>query len=1000
MHLWLRCFCASAVFTVAFAATLSAMAADGDASKVQSPLSPADAIKHFVSPDGYRVEIVASEPDIADPVAARFDEDGRLWVAEMRDYPDGWPDGPPPKSRIIMLEDRDDDGRYETSHVFADKLPFATGVQPWKGGVIVTAAGKVMYMKDTNGDGRTDVQETWYSGFAEDNPQHRVNHPRFALDNRIYVAVGSRGAAIKSSRTPNAEPLNVSGRDFRFDPNGTAAEAVTGPGQFGVTFDDFGNRFEVSNRNPMYHLVLAERYLTRNPLLTISDVKQDVAASGEASHVFPISQSWTTSILHAGQFTAACGVDVYRGDALRDCYGNGFTCEPTGNLVHREIVSSTGGSFTAKPAYEGKEFLASDDAWFRPVNIDGGPDGALYVVDMYRCVIEHPQYMPAELKQRPDLRYGEDKGRVWRVTSAEKTKREKPKLSQSSTAELVKLFEHPSGWWRDTASRLIYERQDRSIAPDLVKMAQSGATPVARVLALWALNGLGLTDDKQLTASLADASPRVREQAIVLAEPLAERPIEFQRAVQKLSGDGDARLRFQVALSLGSSKLDNTAEALAAIALVGSGDIWTRRAVATATPDLVAAALSLVLARLSAPSTSGGDNDLALVDELARIVGASRDTKWISTQLRSIDPNSGRKAPEGLALALVNGLAQGARSRGTTVVDLVAADSADGNDLKRIVEHWFARSADIVADASREAADRNEACNLLAYAPFELASPTLLKLLDTDPSQDVRRRALSALASQRDPRVGPLVIERMGTATPGLRSAMLDALLLDTTRCNLLLDEIAAGRIKAGELGVLRAGRIVKHRDKDVQKRGNELLASAMPADRAKALTDYQEVLAITADAAHGKEVFRKNCSTCHRIGDVGVDVGPSIADSRVKTPDQLLVDILQPSKAIDNNFMSYSVTTVDGQGYTGVIVAETATSVTMKLPEAKTVALLRSDIDELRPNGISLMPDGLEKNISKQDMADVIAFVKNWRYLTSGVPASTVPSPTTSTTN
>ncbi|HEX3869060.1 MAG TPA: PVC-type heme-binding CxxCH protein, partial [Pirellulales bacterium] len=313
--------------------------------KVHSPLATDEAVKRFVLAEGFKIELVAAEPDIADPVAARFDEDGRLWVVEMRDYPEGWPEGPAPRSRIVMLEDLDNDGRYETSHVFADKLLFATGVQPWKRGIIATVAGKIVYMKDTDGDGRADVMENWFEGFAQENPQLRANHPRFALDNRVYVATGLKGGAAESKRTPGADAVPLRSRDFRFDPLGTMAEAITGPGQFGVTFDDYGNRFEVSNRNPLFQLVLADRYLERNPLFAVTDVKQDVAASGDASRVFAISQSWTTSILHAGQFTAACGTDIYRGDALAGCYGNSFTCEPTGNLVHREVLSPAGATF-------------------------------------------------------------------------------------------------------------------------------------------------------------------------------------------------------------------------------------------------------------------------------------------------------------------------------------------------------------------------------------------------------------------------------------------------------------------------------------------------------------------------------------------------------------------------------------------------------------------------------------------------------------------------------
>src|SRR5947209_5704467 len=386
------------------------------------PLAPADALKGFqLADDSLKIELAAAEPEVIDPVAIRFDEDGRMWVVEMTDYPLGNPDkNGPPLSRVRVLEDKDGDGRFETSTTFADKLLFATGLQPWKGGVFVTMSGKLVYMKDTDGDGRADVNETWFEGFAEQNSQLRANHPRLALDNWIYVANGLRGGQVINRKLGEKEPINISGMDFRFHPLTGAAEAVTGNGQFGLCFDDWGNRFNCSNRNPVRHVVIEDRYLKANPGVTVSATVNDVAAWGEQSRIFPISRAWTTSNLHAGQFTAACGVYIYRGDLLpAEFKGNVFTCDPTGNLIHREIMQPAGPTFTSKAAYEGKEFLASPDEWFRPVNMELGPDGALYVVDMYRCVIEHPDFVPDELKRRPDLRLGDDRGRIWRIVPAE-----------------------------------------------------------------------------------------------------------------------------------------------------------------------------------------------------------------------------------------------------------------------------------------------------------------------------------------------------------------------------------------------------------------------------------------------------------------------------------------------------------------------------------------------------------------------------------------------------
>ena len=277
------------------------------------PLSPAEALAKFqLAEPELKIELAAAEPEVIDPVAIRFDERGRMWVVEMRDYPLGPPAGEAPLSRIKILEDRDLDGKFETATIFADKLSFVTGLQPWKGGVIVTLAGRIAWMKDTSGDDKVDVDETWYTGFAEQNSQLRANHPRLALDNHVYVANGLRGGVVVNKRLPDEKPINLQGRDFRFDPLTGKAESVSGNGQFGLCFDDWGNRFTCTNRNPVIHVVLEDRYLKLAPKIPIPAVVQDVAAAAEKSKVYPISRAWTTSNLHTGTFTAACGVHVYR----------------------------------------------------------------------------------------------------------------------------------------------------------------------------------------------------------------------------------------------------------------------------------------------------------------------------------------------------------------------------------------------------------------------------------------------------------------------------------------------------------------------------------------------------------------------------------------------------------------------------------------------------------------------------------------------------------------
>ncbi|HJT30832.1 MAG TPA: PVC-type heme-binding CxxCH protein [Pirellulales bacterium] len=966
----------------------NAQAADSRASAVEriaSPLEPEEALRHFRLAPGLAIELVAAEPEVIDPVAARFDEEGKLWVVEMRDYPNGPERGAPPLSRVKCLEDADGDGRFETARLFADQLLFATGVQPWHGGVIVTYSGRVEWLKDTDGDGRADVRETWFTGFAEENPQLRANHPLFAIDNYVYVANGLRGGMIASTWRRDHREISISGRDFRFEPLHGAAEAVSGNGQFGLTFDDFGNRFICNNRNPLMHVVLEDRYLARNPMLAVPGVVNDVAAAGDASHIYPLSQAWTTSILHAGQFTAACGAHIYRGDALPErFYGDGLTCEPTGSLVHCESLSPAGASFAGRPEREGVEFLASPDGWFRPVNLTTGPDGALYVVDMYRAVIEHPQFVPDELKNRPDLRDGDDRGRIYRIVKADWRRPPRPKLPLTDPTALAKLLAHPNAWWRETAARLLYERQNRQVAPTLATMVQQAPDPRTRVQALWLLSGMRELDADLLQQAMNDPAARVREAAVLLSERLLDETPALRHRVIELAGDPDARLRFQVALSLGFAPGDDVIAPLARIALRGADDVWTRRAVLTSVGTRPGKLMIAMIEGLK--KTKPSDGTWHLLDDTARLVGARHEAAEVSDVLKALSVLKPSESSDAMRLTVLSGVARGVRGRGMTWQAMTdrLSDSAARDAAREI----FSQAAETARRNQASAEARQRACAALAYASDELALGVLPEIIQAAAEQPLRLAAIAALAAHDTPRVAELLLADLPQQTPVARHAVIDALLARPDRAGRLLGELAAGRLKPAELDPAQAQRLLRHSDPRLRARAGQLLAAALPADRAKVVAQYQSSLELKADPEHGREIFKKNCATCHRIGDLGVDVAPSIADSRTKTQQQLLTDILEPSRAIDNNYVSYSATTNDGQSFVGIVAAETASSITLKLPEGKTVSLLRGDIDELRSNGVSLMPEGLEKNISVQEMADLISFIKNWRYLDARLPA------------
>src|SRR5437016_1711332 len=465
-----------------------------------SPLAPHEELTTFHFADSNLIaDLVASEPDVVAPVAIAWDADGRLFVAEMTDYPSG-----PVSGRIRLLEDRDRDGRYERATIFADKIAFPNGVMPWNGGVLVTAAPDILFFKDTDGDGRADERRVLLTGFAEGNQQLRVNGLFWGLDNWIYGANGRSDGEVRWSTDTDAkekgapaEAVSIRRRDFRFrletgegrhvavpDKSGPPTrlpsrqfEAIAGHSQFGCAHDDWGNRFPVFNNIPIRHVVIEQRYLDRQPLLSGTDTVVPISAPDDKGRVYYLAPPTLLIPQASDYFTSACGSTVYRGDALGpDYYGNFFVCEPVHNLIQRRRLIPNGATFVAERAVIEKDFLASTDSWFHGVFTTTGPDGCLYVVDFYRKFVEHPAWVAEELKNTTPWRTGEAHGRIWRIHPKNwKPETPKPNLSRAKSTELVKHLSAANGWWRDTAQRLLVERQDRSIVPALEKMIPGSA---------------------------------------------------------------------------------------------------------------------------------------------------------------------------------------------------------------------------------------------------------------------------------------------------------------------------------------------------------------------------------------------------------------------------------------------------------------------------------------------------------------------------------------------
>ncbi|MGE4183193.1 MAG: PVC-type heme-binding CxxCH protein, partial [Limisphaerales bacterium] len=468
--------------------------ADGAPTDMPAPLAPNAALRSLrVAPDDLEIELVASEPLIRDPVAIDFGSDGQLYVLEMHDYPAGLDGQGKPGGRLNVLSDTNGDGFPDKSEVWADDLPFPTGLMAWEEGALVCAAPDILWLRDRDGDGRAESREVLFTGFATHNFQARVNSPRWGLDGWVYGAAGLFGGSIESPRTGKTHPL--SGHDFRFDPATGAFEPASGLTQQGRVRDEFGNWFGCDNGSWMWHFPFPERALSRNPALRVQETRIYVPKGPDPNAVFPRSVTLErfNDPHQANRATSACGLEVYRDSVLGPGFRhNAFIAEPVHNLVRRFQVVSTGTSFagTRSPTEVPFEFLASTDSWFRPVELRTGPDGGLWVVDMYRFVIEHPRWITPERLATLDVRAGSDRGRIYRVRPRDKPLRPATgNLARLAPREWVRVLASPNGVQRDLAHRLILKSGDATLDADIRSLARNAPDPEVRVQALAVLQG-------------------------------------------------------------------------------------------------------------------------------------------------------------------------------------------------------------------------------------------------------------------------------------------------------------------------------------------------------------------------------------------------------------------------------------------------------------------------------------------------------------------------------
>jgi putative membrane-bound dehydrogenase-like protein len=937
-------------------------------------------------PPGFRVELVAAEPDVLDPVAFDWDVQGRLWVVEMADYPSGMDGQGAPGGRVRVLTDGDGDGRYETSRLFADGLSFPNGILCWRDGAIVTAAPRMLLLRDSDGDGQCDAREVLIDGFMEGNQQLRVNGLRWGLDGMVWCASGGHhaghGAKTVVTSRRNGREYALGSHDFRFDPDTGEIQLESGPSQYGRCRDSFGHWFGTQNANPLWHWVIADRALARNPHVPAGTaIRHVVGPNSPPVHPASPPEKRFHSFEQSGRYTSACGSTIYGDTVLYPAGGplHAFTCEPFHNLVQHNLLADDGASFVAsRPAGEGPtDFFASDDRWCRPVMARTGPDGCLWVADMYRFMIEHPDWLPPEGRAEllPHYRLGDDRGRIWRIVREDAPYRGFPAAVRGADtpARRVALLDDDNAWRRDRGQQLLLHEtdaagQDRAV-PLLRGLAVSCPRPETRVQALCTLAALGRLDDALLIGAIGDPHPRVRERAVFLAEE-CESPAVVAAAVA-LANDPDAKVCLQLAVSCGAWPTPEAADALVGVAVRFADDPLFRTAVmssALAHADRFAAGILAAGPAVAAAyreallRQSLGRHDVHTVAAiLARAVAAAQPERMATLDAALADLQRLAADPWTLATG----------ATGPAAASLAAATAAVDRELDR--------AADVAADGAEPPERRFAAARLLARAPRTrdrgVALLAAWLVPQTDPA--VQAAAVEALARCGAEGVPAALAAAWPGMSPAVRAAAVDAWLSRGPWASDLLDLVASGAVPSVALSPAQRDRLLRHPDRDIATRAKTLLAASGGGTRRDVVDRYLGALAGAGDAGRGREVFLRSCAACHRRGDAGRDVGPNLATVVSHAPERLLANILDPNADIQPGFQSYTCVLVTGEVVNGLLASENGGSVTMTLADGGSRSIARGEIDELVTANRSFMPEGVESTVTVDQMRDLLAFLR-----------------------